>query len=234
MPPNIEELLKLQERDLRLQELRKELERIPREQEQALTRLAKNQQAVSGAKTGVQENEVVIKNVELDAGTRKETIERLRKQQYETKKNQEYQALGTEVTRYSNEIDGLETKELELMERGGHLRATLAEAEAALALTKGGVDEEIAVLKQRAKNFTVEAASLEAERAELVVGLAEDQLSVYERLLKQRGAPVVVQITPARQCLGCHVKATPAMMVQVQTGQELVNCENCGRILYPQ
>ena len=64
MPPNIEGLLKLQERDLRLQGLRKELERIPREQEQALTRLAKNQQAVSDAKTGVQENEVVIKNVD--------------------------------------------------------------------------------------------------------------------------------------------------------------------------
>ncbi len=45
---------------------------------------------------------------------------------------------------------------------------------------------------------------------------------------------MVVQISSERQCEGCHVKATPATMVRVQARQELVNCENCGRILYPE
>ena len=40
MPPDITALLSLQERDLRLQELRKELKRIPMEQEMAGKRLA--------------------------------------------------------------------------------------------------------------------------------------------------------------------------------------------------
>ena len=40
MPPDITGLLSLQERDLRLQELRKELERIPQEQDLARERLA--------------------------------------------------------------------------------------------------------------------------------------------------------------------------------------------------
>ena len=76
MPPDIVGLLTLQERDLRLQELRKELERIPREQDLARDRLAANQQAVDEAKAAVQENEVAIKTVELDVGTRKESIAR--------------------------------------------------------------------------------------------------------------------------------------------------------------
>lgn len=234
MPPDIVGLLTLQERDLRLGELRKELERIPREQEQAQSRLANNQQAVSDAKSALQANEVAIKNVELDIGTRNETIARLKKQQYETRKNTEYQALGTEVIRYAKDIDTLETKELELMEKADQLRKVLTEAEAALALTKGGVDEELAVLTKRTENYTKEVEILEGERKQLLVGLEEDELSIYERLLKQRGAPVVVQITSDRQCTGCHVKATPATMVRVFNGLELVNCENCGRILYPE
>jgi len=234
MPPNIVALLQLQQRDLRLQELRKELERIPREQEQARTRLAQNVQAVADAKTAVQENEVAIKNVELDIGTRKQSIDRLKQQQFETRKNEEYRALGTKVVHYDGEVDVLETKELELMENGDGLRAVLAEAEAAHAATKGGVDEEIDALEKRAANFRAECAELETERTALVSRIEESVLSLYDRLLKLRGAPVVVQISSVRQCTGCHVRATPATMVKVQAGQELVNCENCGRILYPE
>ena len=66
MPPDITALLSLQERDLRLQELRKELKRIPMEQELARKRLAAHQAAVDDAKASLQENEVAIKGVELD------------------------------------------------------------------------------------------------------------------------------------------------------------------------
>ncbi|MCH2062572.1 MAG: C4-type zinc ribbon domain-containing protein [Roseibacillus sp.] len=234
MPPDIVGLLTLQERDLRLQELRKELERIPKEQDLARERLATHQQAVDDAKAALQENGVAIKGVELDVGTRKESITRLKQQQFETRKNEEYQALGVKVSHYSDEIDGLETRELELMESGDQLRGTLTEAEAAYSTTKGGVDEEISILQKRADEFSREAQTLEEERQQLLVGMDESLVSIYDRLLKLRGAPVVVQITGERQCLGCHVKATPATMVRVQAGKELVNCENCGRILYPQ
>ena len=130
MPPDIVGLLTLQERDQRLQELRKQLERIPREQDLARERLAAHQQAVDDAKAVLQENEITIKGVELDVGTRKESIARLKQQQFETRKNEEYRALGVKASHYSDEIDGLETRELELMERGDQLRSTLAEAEA--------------------------------------------------------------------------------------------------------
>ena len=234
MPPDIVGLLTLQEGDLRLQELRKELERIPREQDQARTRLENNAQALEDAKAALQHNEVDIKNVELDIGTRRESIARLKQQQFETRKNEEYQALGVKVTHYEGEIDGLETKELELMERGDALRKALAEAQAAYDTTKSGVDEEVGALQKRAENFQAETESLENERKQLLVGMDEGLLSIYDRLLKLRGAPVVVQITGERQCLGCHVKATPTTMVRVHSGKELVNCENCGRILYPE
>ena len=66
MPPDITGLLSLQERDLRLQDLRKELERIPKQQDLAKQRLAAHEKAVADAKAAVQENEVAIKGVELD------------------------------------------------------------------------------------------------------------------------------------------------------------------------
>ena len=194
MPPDITGLLSLQERDLRLQDLRKELERIPKQQDLAKQRLAAHEKAVADAKAAVQENEVAIKGVELDIGTRKESISRLKTQQFETKKNEEYQALGVKVAHYGEEIDDLETRELELMERGDQLKSLLAEAETAYGRTKGGVDEEVETLQVRADQFSRETESLEEERKQLLVGMEEETISIYERLLQKLGAPVVVQI----------------------------------------
>ena len=132
MQPDFETLLILQDRDLRLRDIHTQLERIPREKEQASDRLAQTKAAAEAAKSAVQENEVAIKNVELDIGTRRETIGRLKKQQFETRKNEEYQALGHEVVRYGKEVDDLETTELELMEKADQLRGALGDVEAAL------------------------------------------------------------------------------------------------------
>ncbi len=55
-----------------------------------------------------------------------------KKQQFETKKNEEFRALGNEVERYTLDIDNLETQQLELMEVADGLRAKLEDARAAL------------------------------------------------------------------------------------------------------
>lgn len=234
MQPDFEHLLILQDRDLRLRDIHLQLERIPRDKEQASERLAQTKTATAAAKLAVQENEVAIKNVELDIGTRRETINRLKKQQFETRKNEEYQALGQEVIRYGKEVDALETTELELMEKADQLRGVLAELEDALGKLQKGVDEEIAALNQRQATMEAEKVEVQAKRDAEIAKLDEDLASLYDRLLASRGAPVVVALTPVAQCQGCHVKAISSVAVRVQGGKELVQCENCGRILYPE
>ena len=234
MQPDFEHLLILQDRDLRLQDIATQLGKIPREKEQASERLARHQAAADAAKLALQENEVAIKNVELDIGTRRQTINRLKTQQFETRKNEEYQALAHEVIRYTKEVDGLETTELELMDKADQLRAALQEAKEALAKLQKGVDEEIAQLDQRTAALEAERAEMLEKRGTVSARIDEDLLSLYDRLLASRGAPVVVALTPSAQCQGCHVKAISSVAVRVQGGKELVQCENCGRILYPE
>ena len=128
MHPTVEKLLIVQERDQKLRDHHKELARLPVEEEQAKTRLASDLAAVAAAKKAIQENEIAMKNLELDIDTRKNTIIRLKKQQFETRKNEEFAAIGTEITRYGDEVTKLEDAELELMERGETLAATLRDA----------------------------------------------------------------------------------------------------------
>ena len=82
MLAEIESLLVIQDRDQRILKLEADLKRIPADQERAKERLAKDIASVATSKSAVQDNEVAIKNVELDIGTRKDTLLKLNTQQY--------------------------------------------------------------------------------------------------------------------------------------------------------
>src|ERR1051326_5586893 len=73
--------------------------------------------------------EVDRKNLELDVGTRAESIARLKTQQYQTRKNDEFRAIGHEIERYENEIRKLEDQELELMIEADKLKAEVEVAD---------------------------------------------------------------------------------------------------------
>ncbi len=231
MLADIESLLVLQDRDQRILSLEEDIKRIPSSKEQAKQRLANDNELVANAKKAVQENEVAIKNPELDIGTRKNTLDRLKVQQYETKKNDEFTALENEIARYNQEVDSLETQELELMEKADELRAKLKKAEAALALTQGMVDEEILQLDQRAKEVEAQHEDVSSERKTLASAVDADLLSLYERLMTSKGGDAVVSAEKG-QCHGCHMKVVPATMIKVQAEKEVTQCENCGRILH--
>jgi predicted nucleic acid-binding Zn-ribbon protein len=231
MLPQIQALLVLQDRDQRLLAVEKDLAKIPDDEKRASTHLSDDQRAVETAKAAVMANEVAIKSVELDIQTRRQTVVRLKNQQFETRKNEEFSALGHEVTRYEAQVDELETRELELMEKADGLKVVLKAAEAALALTQRGVDQELSELRERAANRRAEAAEVLAKRKELAAAIDDSLLSLYDRLMKAKAGQAVVAVTQG-QCAGCHMRLIPSTLIKVQAAQEITQCENCGRILF--
>lgn len=231
MRSDIQGLLVLQDRDLRLRSIHEELERLPTDEARAKTKLDNDLAAVEAARTRLRENEVATKKLELDVETRRTTISRLKQQQFETRKNDEYQALGHEITRYGGEIDELETSELELMEEADQLRERLAAAQAALAQTQRIVDEDLATIAGRQERLKAEQEEVTGERARLAAEVEDSLLRLYDRLARTKKGQVVAAIQDG-QCGGCHVKLVPATLIKVQAETEIAQCETCGRILY--
>jgi hypothetical protein len=228
----IEGLLVLQERDQRLADLTEQIAQLPNEEARSKGRLSHDEKAVADAKSDMQHLAIAAKTLELDVETRRNTIVRLKTQQFETRKNEEYQALAHEVDRYGEQVDQLETKQLELMEKADELRATYEKATATLAKSQEVVDQDLSDLAERSKNLEKEREEVAAERTRLAAAVEEELLSLYERLLvKKKG--VAVSALEAGQCGGCHVKLIPSTIVKVMAGKEVAQCENCGRILYP-
>lgn len=233
MLESIQDLLIVQDRDRRLLDLEKRIDAIPGEESRARGRLAADEKAVADAKATLQRNGVDTKNVELDIETRRTTIGRLKQQQFETRKNEEFRALGHEVERYEEEIDKYETRQLELMEEADTLRSTLDAAQAALEKSRSVVNEDLKSLAQRRKNLEAEIVETRSLRDEAAAGIDGELITLYDRLMKKKNGLAVAQVQNG-QCGGCHVRLIPATLIKVQAGTEIAQCENCGRILYPE
>ncbi len=231
MLDEVRALLILQDRDRRLIALAKDLEKLPVDEARAKSKLASDEAAVARAHAALMDCELRLKRLELDAGTRKTTITRLKIQQFETRKNEEYQALGHEIVRYTKDVDDLETRELELMEEMDTLRAAHKAAEAALAHTRTLINEDLASIKQRHERMESERQELLAERTKLAGNVPETVMPLYERLMKSKAGLALAPMHEGK-CEGCHMKLIPSTVVTVQTGKEIARCEDCGRILY--
>ncbi len=227
----IAKLLQIQERDQRLRSLQKDLKDVPMLEDRARTQLAGDQSAVDAAHAKMREVEVLIKNVQIDVQTRQNTIKRLQDQQFETRKNDEFQALGNEVVRYQNEVHALEDKELEHMEALEAAKAVLKQAQDKLAVTQGLVNEDLRQLTDRAENLRQRITEVKAERAALAQPMDEDSLGTYDRLMKSKGNAALVPVDGGI-CGGCHMKLVTATLNALKADDTVVHCEQCGRILY--
>ncbi|HAK06583.1 MAG TPA: hypothetical protein DCO65_04835 [Spartobacteria bacterium] len=231
MHAELEQLLVLQDRQQKIKQIETEIKTLPLQKNNLEAQLAASAASVEALKQKARQVEIDRKRLELDVGTRAESIARLKTQQYQTRKNDEFQAMGHEIERYENEIRKIEDEELELMEQVDKLKAELGADEKKAATTKESISRQMTDLEAKSKTLESRLEDLTRERAELAGKIDEDLLSRFERLFASKGDAVVVALEH-EVCTGCHMKVTTATAARVKAGKEIVSCEQCGRILY--
>lgn len=204
---------------------------MPQQRKNLETQLAANAASLESLKGRARQLEVDRKKLELDVGTRQGSIAKLKTQQYETRKNDEFQAMGHEIERYEKEIVRLEDQELELMEQADKLHGEISSQEKTAAAARDSVHRQLEDLGGKTKTLEARLVELKNEREQLASGIDEDVTERYERLFESKGDAAVVAVEHG-VCTGCHMKVTTQTAVRAKSDSEIVSCEQCGRILY--
>lgn len=231
MQVELEQLLILQDRAQKIRQVEAELKNLPLERKSLDAQGSAASANLEAIKDKARHVELRKKNLELDIGTRSESIARLKTQQYETRKNDEFSAMGREIERYQTEISGLEDQELELMEEADQLKAQIASEEKNTAAAQASIAKQIVELDGKEAALGRRLEELRQERKELAGKVEEDLLERFDRLFASKGDAAVVALEHD-VCTGCHMKITTQTAVRVKGGKEIVSCEQCGRILY--
>ncbi len=167
----------------------------------------------------------------MEAQAKRDSMAKFKTQQFQTRKNEEFQALSNEIKRFESEVEKIEDREIELMEEAEKLKVTVTEADKQHAAARAHTEKQIAEIGAKSQAIESQLATLEAERAKLGEGIDEDLLYQYNKLFANKGGLAVVALEH-ETCMGCHMKLTTQTAVRVKGGKEVLNCEQCGRILY--
>jgi uncharacterized protein len=224
-------LLRLQERDLALLQVLKQMREIPAKIAGCQQKLEGDKKALAQAQQAVTEVELRIKQIELDIGTRRTSIQRLQQQQFETRKNEEFQTMGLEIKRYEGMVAEFEDQQLAEMlvldERKGQVEV----ARGVLKASETVVNEEISEWQRRLEGLEKSKKELEAEVTALAEPVEEEVLALYKRILTKKGTAAVAPVEHG-VCGGCHMKITISSLQALAKAEQIEHCESCGRMIY--
>lgn len=231
MLPVIESLLILQDRDRKISRVEAELANIGPEKT-GIERKSKDAQAqLEAAKLKVKQLETERKQLELEVEGQKGKIEKYALQQFQTKKNEEYRALAHEIENCKAAIVKFEDKQIDLMEQIETAQKEALRVTAATQQALKEVESQKTNLTTKEQRLKAELQELKADYGRLEAAVEEGVRERYTRLRKQKGANTVVGISHS-VCGGCHMRLPMQVVLQTQAQQEIVQCPNCGRILY--
>lgn len=231
MREDLAQVVDLQDLDLEIAGLQREVQRIPREVADGEQLLNSSRGAWDQARERLAALEQLRRRKEREL---EDVTAEQRKRQgrlFEIKTNQEYAAV-------LKEIEGLKERRSKLEDE---ILGTFDDIEAA----QSAVRDESARFQEREKIFQQERTTKEGELRRLqgeLERLQEERrrqanrveaslLQTYQRLLRSRGGLAVVPVKDG-SCLGCHVALTPQTYNELRKGEVFVSCANCQRILY--
>lgn len=224
-------LLSLQSRDLDLRQALLSLQAFPKERAQVENEIAEAEAAVGEMRAGVKDSEVLRERMEADAESAREKIRRLRNQQLEVRKNEEYEALTHEIENLEKLIDGIEEKEIALLDEIEAARDALLESEVETRIRVEKLSKTLAKIDADEKSFRDRLDGMKDEVERLRSAVDPELLARYDSLWKQIKRPPVVVPLEDQKCGGCHLRVSNEVAAAVQDFRA-VTCDQCGRLLY--
>ena len=232
LAPELEKLLVLQEREQRQMRLSKELGAWPNEMKALEQKRVEVRAGAERKRLEAQSAEVERKKLELEAEAHRSKVARYKIQQFETRKNEEFAALGTEIQREEKEVQEIEDRELDLMALGEKARKEAAEEAVGAKLKEGELNVREEELKKKRGELEMRLADLIKEIETLASGVEEGLLSKYRRIMMNKKDVAVVPVEHGTNCGGCHMKLTQGSVIAAKSGKAGASCENCGRLLF--
>lgn len=232
MLAEIEQLLVIQDHDTNIKALQNELQTLPYERNRLEQLIQDRTAALERTRLHAKEIEVHRKKLELDASARREQIAKYKTQQYQTRKNDEFQALGNEIGRLDREINQIEDQEIDLMEQAETAAREIQSADSNFKTEQAQVQQQLGALKQKDEILTKRLEETKVARQKAAAAVTDRELfGRYERIFQSKGGNAVVPIEH-EVCMGCHMKNTTTNVHRAKLAREVVYCDHCGRMLY--
>lgn len=238
MPGLIDALLKLQEVQLELCELRQE--EVSREKRIAIHRkeLDRIEANLAQVDQQIRDHQTQQALSELELKSRQDNIAKHREALKQTRTNKEYNAILTALN--TEEVDKTKTEQ-RVLEGIAYLEQLRARREQ-IDQERQAELQRIALVEGNLAKYREKVApqrgDLEQRKREASDGIPAPSLATFERVAERHEGEAlaqVVRIHPKRDeycCGGCNMKVTLEIVNSLGARGDIQSCASCGRILY--
>jgi predicted nucleic acid-binding Zn-ribbon protein len=228
---DLSQLILLQKLDTDIRQLREEIESLPQRQAVLEEQFAASVAEYLALRRSLEEALTRRGELEVRTETEQQRHLKFKADLMKSTNEREYTTAVREIDISRKMIATLESETLKLMEQIEKLEAEVAARTPDMEVRRVEVDRQLESLRTRATDAATEVEALLGQRPDLYGSLSPDARSNYDRLSRMRSG---LALAEARNysCLGCRMSLRPQVFNDIRRGEQVITCENCGRILY--
>lgn len=220
----------LQQLDLEIKVIEEKLRKYPQEISRYEEDLENAKNSIAEATKELEQMKRNKKEMEQQLEENQLTIKKAEKRLFEIKTYKEYEALQKEISETKKANALLEEGILQLMEVIENLENHIKDKQAELTEREQESEKLIADYKGKIKDLKITHQNKQLEKGKIISIIDPEVLPLYEKIKTRNG----IAIAPARNevCTGCNMRIPPQLFNEVLTLSRMIQCPNCGRILY--
>ena len=232
MKAELEKLIALQNLDTTIRKLEKELEAIPQRRAEIEGEFDQRAFEIRALENRRDEAKHARARLENEAVEQRGRAERAERNLMSSKKQDEYTAAIREADSARKQISTLETQILEQMESLEKVEAALNERADEIASLNSDREARLKAFDEETQRQSQQLVTARAERDQVYANLPKALTTLYSRISARIRDGVAVAAARNRSCTACFMSLRPQVMSEIRRGEEIITCDNCGRILF--
>lgn len=232
MKAELEKLIALQNLDTTIRKLEKELEAIPQRRAEIEREFDQRAFEIRALENRRDEAKLTRARLENEVVEQRGRAERAERNLMSSKKQEEYTAAIREADAARKQISTLETQILEQMESFEQAETALKERADEIATLNSDRESRLKSFDDETQRQSQQLIAARAERDQVFTNLPKSMSTMYARISARIRDGVAVAEARNRSCTACFMSLRPQVMAEIRRGEEIITCDNCGRILF--
>jgi len=233
MTQDLENLIKLQEIDLRIIEQELAKEQYPVAVAELKARIAAAEYAKNAAVAGLEQFAGSIADAEEQIVKMRGSLEKSQERLNSIKTNREYDAVHAEIESQKAMLETAEAKKKGVEANVEKYTAAREEAQKEFEAVVAELQPQIDELNAKIGAIDSVIAEIMEERKAVDPYLTSHTRRTYDSIRKKRknGKTVSLIVGAAKNCAHCFMILRPQLYADLRRGNDFILCENCGSML---
>jgi uncharacterized protein len=229
--PSLRNLIALQDIELKITSLQKQISETPHKIQHLKDELETSQRQHQERMARLQELTKLRRTREGEVDLMRSKLSKFKDQLMAVKTNKEYTAMLHEIQMAEDQIRSEEDKILEIMEEAETREGELRKDERELKARTSELEEKIRQAEIAIPGIEAEVARLAETRAATESLVERDLLSRYRRIADARKGMALAEAQD-ELCTACHVRIRPQVYADLLHTEAIHTCDSCSRILF--